>query len=74
MDRGAWWAIVHRVAWSRIQLKQLSTLHINSKANNVSLNKIDGGGDGALIKLGIEDFCLVFLFVTLEVSTGGKGQ
>ena len=25
MDRGAWWATVHRVAKSRIQLKQLST-------------------------------------------------
>ena len=25
MDRGAWWAIVHRVAQSRTQLKQLST-------------------------------------------------
>ena len=39
----------------------LSTLHINSKANNVSLNKIDGGGDGALIKLGIGDSYLDFL-------------
>ena len=52
----------------------LSTLHINSKANNVSLNKIDGGGDGALIKLGIGDSYLDFLFVILEVSTGGEGQ
>ena len=25
MDRGAWWAIVHAVTQSRIQLKQLST-------------------------------------------------
>ena len=25
MDRGAWWAAVHRVAQSRTQLKQLST-------------------------------------------------
>ena len=25
MDRGAWWAIVHRVAQSQTQLKQLST-------------------------------------------------
>ena len=25
MDRGAWWAIVHRVAKSQTQLKQLST-------------------------------------------------
>ena len=25
MDRGAWWATVHRVARSRTQLKQLST-------------------------------------------------
>ena len=24
MDRGAWWAAVHMVAWSRIQLKLLS--------------------------------------------------
>ena len=31
MDRGAWWAAVHRVAQSQTQLKQLSThalLHI----------------------------------------------
>ena len=52
----------------------LSTLHINSKANNVSLNKIDGGGGGALIKLGIGGSYLDFLFVILEVSTGGEGQ
>ena len=25
MDRGAWWAIIHRVAKSRIQLEQFST-------------------------------------------------
>ena len=25
MDRGAWWAIAHRVAQSQTQLKQLST-------------------------------------------------
>ena len=25
MDRGAWWGTVHRVAKSRIRLKQLST-------------------------------------------------
>ena len=25
MDKGAWWAIVHRVSQSRTQLKQLST-------------------------------------------------
>ena len=28
MDRGAWWATVHRVAKSRTQLEQLSTQHI----------------------------------------------
>ena len=27
MDRGAWWATVHRVAQSRTQLRQLSTYH-----------------------------------------------
>jgi len=26
MDRGAWWAIVHEVAKSRIQLKQMSMM------------------------------------------------
>ena len=26
MDRGAWWATVHRVAYSQTQLKQLSML------------------------------------------------
>ena len=25
MDRAAWWATVHRVAWSRRRLKRLST-------------------------------------------------
>ena len=25
MDRGAWWAMVHRVAKSQMQLKQLNT-------------------------------------------------
>ena len=28
MDRGAWWATVHRVAKSRTQLERLSTQHI----------------------------------------------
>ena len=27
MDRGAWWAAVHRVAQSRTRLKQLSMQH-----------------------------------------------
>ena len=31
MDRGSWWAIVHRVTKSRTQLKQLSThMHVCS--------------------------------------------
>ena len=25
MDRGAWWAIIHRITQSQIQVKQLST-------------------------------------------------
>ena len=30
MDRGAWWAIKHRVTQSRTRLKQLSTAHARS--------------------------------------------
>ena len=29
MDRGAWWATVHRVSKSHIQLKQISSLLFN---------------------------------------------
>ena len=37
MDRGAWWAIIHRVAKGRTWLKQLSThIHIHVKGNNSS--------------------------------------
>ena len=36
MDRGAWWAIVHRVAKSQTQLKQLST-HTQAWASQVAL-------------------------------------
>ena len=36
MDRGAWWATVHRVAKSRIQLKRLS-IHTHTKT---SLNNL----------------------------------
>ena len=31
MDRGAWWAAVHRVAQSRTRLKQLSMQHALEK-------------------------------------------
>ena len=31
MDRGAWWATVHRVTTSQIQLKWLSTAHMYMK-------------------------------------------
>ena len=33
MDRGAWWAIVHKVAESQTWLKQLSRQHFFSKGN-----------------------------------------
>ena len=33
MDRGAWWAIVHRVTKSRTQLKQLNTYMIQATVN-----------------------------------------
>ena len=32
MDKGAWWVIVHKVAKSRTQLKQLS-MHVSLKVN-----------------------------------------
>ena len=32
MDKGAWWATVHKVAKSRTQLKQLS-MHVSLKVN-----------------------------------------
>ena len=31
MDRGAWWATVHRVTESQTRLRQLSTQHIKFK-------------------------------------------
>ena len=33
MDRGAWWALVHRVTKSRTQLKQLNTYMIQATVN-----------------------------------------
>ena len=36
MDRGAWWAIFHRVAKSQTQLKQLSIQHIVSTSTEIS--------------------------------------
>ena len=50
MDRGPWWATVHRVAESRTQLKRLSTLHegisfcfssISSSYQPSTKNKLD---------------------------------
>ena len=32
MDKGAWWVIVHKVAKSRTQLKQIS-MHVSLKVN-----------------------------------------
>ena len=44
MDRGAWWAIVHRVAKSWTQLKQLSThtyrgYNISISSSSLSIQK-----------------------------------
>ena len=36
MDRGAWWATVHRIARNRTQLKQLSTAHTRPYGLRVS--------------------------------------
>ena len=35
MDRGAWWAAVHKVSNSRTQLKQLSMQAVRSQAGTV---------------------------------------
>ena len=40
MDRGAWWAMVHRVAKSRTGLKRLST---HSQGASESLMYLGGG-------------------------------
>ena len=43
MDRGAWWATIHGVAKSRIQLKCLGTSHIQSSFNpdvKISLDQL----------------------------------
>ena len=38
MDRGAWWATVHKVAKSRMRLKQLSShTHFSKRASHVAL-------------------------------------
>ena len=39
IDRGAWWATVHRVAKSRTQLKGLST-HIKEKQNKITQRQL----------------------------------
>ena len=47
MDRGAWWATVHGVAKSQIQLKYLSTSHIQSSFNldvKISLDQLQQRG------------------------------
>ena len=45
MDRGPWWATVHRVAQSWTRLKQLSMhAHINCKSQMESKHKV-GEGD-----------------------------
>ena len=44
MDRGAWWAIVHRVSKSRTQLKWLSTHTKNPPANAGDMGSIPGSG------------------------------
>ena len=38
MDRGAWWAIIHGVANSQIQLKQLTHLRYSSQAPGSTAN------------------------------------
>ena len=43
MDRGAWWAIVHRVKKSRTQLKQLSThpyIHTYMYVHKIFKNRV----------------------------------
>ena len=49
MDRGAWWALVHGVANSRTQLKQLST-HSHPVLVTVA-TKTPGGSFGLVLRL-----------------------
>ena len=55
MDRGAWWAAIHRVAWSQIQLKRLSMHACIGEGNGNPLqcscleNPRDGGAWWAAI-------------------------
>ena len=58
MDRGAWWAIVHRVAKSRTQLKQLS-MHIGvsrqwllSHQGSMIANKLEESPRGSDTRIG----------------------
>ena len=55
MDRGAWWAAVHRVAQSRTQLKQLSIHACIGEGNGNPLqcscleNPRESGSQGSLV-------------------------
>ena len=40
MDRGVWWAIVHRVAKNWIRLKQISSMDIFAYLNDASLTTV----------------------------------
>ena len=55
VDRGAWWAAVHGVTWSRTRLKQLSMHACIGEGNDNPLryscleNPRDGGAWGAAV-------------------------
>ena len=57
MDRGAWWARVHRVAKSWIQLKRFST-HMK----NLWVVNIRRVGEGGALRQGMEPPCLAYFF------------
>ena len=78
MDRGAWWAAIQRVAWSRTQLKRLSMHACIGEGNGTPLqyscveNPMDRGAWWAVVhgvaksQTRLSDFTFTFHFHALE--------
>ena len=62
MDRGAWWAVVHRVAKSQIWLKRLRTMHKSDlpfvEQSSYAFKRTEDRG----VKFEINDFSCSFLY------------
>ena len=71
MDRGAWWATVHRVAKSRTRLKQLNT-HAqfqDQRANKVSIDPRIGdyGCPALVVRQKRANSLFLFILIILKI-------